>query len=53
MEAVLAPMKPLRLMLDAAVGKALLDACTHDEHAHVELRSIQGQMAYEVVQLLD
>ena len=37
MEAVLAPMKPLRLMIDAAVGNTLLEACTHDENAHVEL----------------
>ncbi len=42
MEAVPAPRKPLRLMLDAAVGDALLEACTHDGNAHVELRSSQG-----------
>ena len=39
---MLAPMKPLRLMLDAAVANAFLEACTHDENAHVELRSSQG-----------
>ena len=51
MEAVLAPMKPLRLMLDAAVGNVLLEACTHDENAHIEFNS-RGQVAYEV-RLLD
>ena len=42
MEAVLAPRKPLRLMLDAAVGSALLEACMHGENASMLIEKQTG-----------